>query len=81
MKASQDDAEIKLYPKGAEIPISELDQESRVQLPYRSAVYYDPPSALMTMGATGDQHQMSLETAIVGNRAEVFIPSRNISTY
>lgn len=69
----------KLYRRKSQIPILELEKESRIQLPYRSAVYYDPLSALHTMGVTGDQHQMSLEIATVGNEAEIE-SSRSIST-
>jgi len=46
---------IRIYPKGAELLISEFDQHRRIQLPYRSVVFYDPPSAPVVLGSIGNQ--------------------------
>ena len=68
---------IRLYPKGAELLLSGLDSQSRIQLPYRAAVFYDPPSAPAAMGAAGQtadpQHHMVFSTEIAGKQARVLL--------
>ena len=68
---------IRLYPKGAELLLSGLDSQSRIQLPYRAAVFYDPPSAPAVMGAAGQtadpQHHMVFSTEIAGKQARVLL--------
>jgi len=69
---------IRIYPKGAELLISEFDQHRRIQLPYRSAVFYDPPSAPVVLGSIGNQqsgiqHHMTFETEIAGKKANVLL--------
>ena len=63
------------YPKGAEILLSEYDRKSRIQLPYRAAVFYDPPSPPATLGTAGPQHTMCFNTEIAGNSAKVLLDS------
>ena len=57
--------------------ISALDQQTRMQLPCRATVKYDPPSAPAVMGAVGDldqqaevRHQTSVETEISRKKAK-----------
>ena len=69
---------IRMYPKGAELLISELDHSKRIQLPYRTAVFYDPPSAPVMMGSAGGQqegiqHHMTFEAEIAGREARVLL--------
>ena len=69
---------IRIYPQGAEILISALDKRTRIQVPYRSAVFYDPPSRPATLGAAagqqpGMQHHMSFTTEIAGKPARVLL--------
>ena len=69
---------IRIYPKGAEKMISEFDQHRRIQLPYRSAVFYDTPSAPVVLGSisnqqAGIQHHMTFEAEITGKKVNVLL--------
>jgi len=68
---------IRLYPKGAELLLSGLDQKTRIQMPYRSAVFYDPPSTPAVLGSVGKQidtqHHMIFNTDIAGKQARVLL--------
>ena len=66
---------IKEYPRGAEVLIPEIDKTSRIQLPYRAAVFYDAPSPPATLGSVGPQHIMSFKTEIAGKDAKVLLDS------
>jgi len=64
---------IRLYPKGAELLLSGLDQKTRFQMPYRSALFYDRPSTPAALGSVGKQidtqHHMVSNTEIAGKQA------------
>ena len=68
---------IREYPRGAELFISGLDQTTRIQLPYKAAVFYDPPSAPAMLGAAGLQpelqHHMIFNTEINGKQSRVLL--------
>ena len=68
---------IRFYPKGAELLLSGLDSQSRIQLPYRAAVFYDPPSAPAAMGTArqtvAPQHHMVFNTEIARKQARVLL--------
>ena len=66
---------IKEYSKGAEILIPEFNKNSRIQLPYRAAVFYDAPSPPATLASAGPQHTMSFKTEIAGKDAKVLLDS------
>ena len=69
---------VRMYPKGSEILTSGLDKHTKLQVPYRSAIFYDPPSRPATLSAvadyqTGTQHHMSFTTEISGKKAKVLL--------
>jgi len=68
---------IRMYPKGAELLLSGLDHKARIQLPYRAAVFYDPPSRPAALGSVGKQidtqHHMVFNTEIAGKQARVLL--------
>ena len=69
---------IRAYPKGAELLVSGVDTMAKIQLPYRAAVFYDPPSAPAVLEAAaglqpGLQHHMVFETEINGEQARVLL--------
>ena len=71
---------IRLYPKGAELLLYVLDQKTTIQISYRAAVSYDPPSTPAALGSVGKQidtqHHMVFNPEIAGKEVTLLLNTR-----